>query len=93
MKIEFTKIGLKELNRVQNKFEDVDDYYGLTENEQHIMDMMLYVEEGYGENEFETLNEFANEVAEIEYKDPIEGVILIVNKITTMINQGIIVLN
>ncbi len=78
MKLEFTKIG-QEKHDVLNNLFDIDfldennldevDYHDLSQNDQFILDMGMYINECYSDNEFNSIEEFAIETAGSEYQD------------------------
>ena len=101
MKLEFTTIGQEkhdELNRLfdidfldENNLDEVD-FHDLPENDQHILDMGMYINECYSDNEFNSIEEFAIETAGSEYQDETFGIEQIKTKINSMINQGIVII-
>jgi hypothetical protein len=101
MKLEFTKIG-QEKHDVLNNLFDIDfldannldevDYHELSQNDQHILDMGMYINECYSDNEFNSIEEFAIEIAGSEYQDETFGIEQIKTKINSMIEKGIVII-
>jgi hypothetical protein len=63
MKLQLTETANQQFHSLDPEI----DYYDLNEYDQLLNDAMLYVEDGYEENEFDDLNEWCISVGSVEY--------------------------
>jgi hypothetical protein len=89
-KLEFTPIGKMLYDRLMNDQEIPADYHLYSKDEQVITDMGFYIDEDYGvENKFNSLETFAIENANVEYKKEYKnGKREVLRKINKAIERG-----
>ena len=66
-KLQLTQLGEEKLNKINDLILQDVDYYDLSKEEKLVADIGMYVEEAYGENKFNTLEEFIEEAMSVEF--------------------------
>jgi hypothetical protein len=66
-KLQLTKLGEVELDRINELIIQDVDYHDLSKEDQLIADIGMYVDEAYGENQFNSLEEFIAEAMSVEF--------------------------
>jgi hypothetical protein len=89
MKLEFLK--QEELEAINNRFAEeesieYDDWDLMTDEEILITDAAMFVDEAYCDNEFDSLEEFAEKLS-LEEGDTVENTI---KRLNEMLNKGIL---
>jgi hypothetical protein len=71
MKLELTDLAKNELNnllKIQDQLEDsdIDLYYDFSSYDQMLFDMQMFVDGGYVENDFDSIEQFIKDISESE---------------------------
>jgi hypothetical protein len=66
-KLQLTQLGEEKLDRINDIILQDIDYHDLSKEEKLVADIGLYVDEAYGENKFNSLEEFVEDAMSIEF--------------------------
>jgi hypothetical protein len=66
-KLQLTQLGEEKLDRINDLVLQDIDYHDLSKEEKLVADIRLYIDEAYGENEFNSLEEFVEDAMSVEF--------------------------
>jgi hypothetical protein len=66
-KLQLTQLGEEKLDRINDLVLQDIDYHDLSKEEKLVADIGLYVDEAYGENKFNSLEEFVEDAMSVEF--------------------------
>jgi hypothetical protein len=66
-KLQLTQLGEEKLDKITDLIIQDVDYHDLSKEDQLIADIGMYVDEAYGENQFNSLEEFIAEAMSVEF--------------------------